>query len=167
MSTRGYFFTHFPITPACSSAGLGTEHVHFLCHGSALVTTTATSLPGEGFPKAVLSSSRRRLLPQGEWFDCAFHFLSLPFAQRQAAGHRSQGRFNPLEMPVRSGTTRPRARRLRCYSGLGNGASRSRGARRLPSAALRGARKIAANSPSALLKPQVTDNYSAHLLRPI
>lgn len=59
------------------------------------------------------------------------------------------------------------ARRLRCYSGLGNGASRSRGARRLPSAALRGARKIAANSPSALLKPQVTDNYSAHLLRPI
>lgn len=107
LSTRGYFSTHFPITPACSSAGPGTEHVHFLCHGSALVTTTATSLPGEGFPKAVLSSSRRRLLPQGEWFDCAFHFLSLPFAQRQAAGHRSQGRFNPPEMPVRSGAARP------------------------------------------------------------
>lgn len=107
LSTRGYFSTHFPITPACSSAGLGTEHVHFLCHGSALATTTATSLPGEGFPKAVLNSSRRRLLPQGEWFDCAFHFLSLPFAQRQAAGHRSQGRFNPPEMPVRSGAARP------------------------------------------------------------
>lgn len=163
LSTRGYFSTHFPITPACSSAGLGTEHVHFLCHGSALVTTTATSLPGEGFPKAVLSSSRRRLLPQGEWFDCAFHFLSLPFAQRQAAGHRSQGRFNPPEMPVRSRAARPGSAAI-----LGSGMEQAgRGARRLPSAALRGARKIAANSPSALLKPQVTDNYSAHLLRPI
>lgn len=166
LSTRGYFSTHFPITPACSSAGLGTEHVHFLCHGSALVTTTATSLPGEGFPKAVLSSSRRRLLPQGEWFDCAFHFLSLPFAQRQAAGHRSQGRFNPPRdaCAERSGTTRPGGSAAILGSGMEQA---GRGARRLPSAALRGARKIAANSPSALLKPQVTDNYSAHLLRPI
>lgn len=37
----------------------------------------------------------------------------------------------------------------------------------LPLAALQGACKISANSPSVLIKPQVTDNCSAHLLWPI
>lgn len=91
-------------------------------------------------------------------FHCASYIHLLPFQESHAAVQRSQGRFRPRRS-LRGGVgVAPWllwALELESWVVV------------LPSAGPWGACEISANSPCALIKPQVADSRSAHVLWPI